>query len=547
MDNIEDIFSKMLDLDLTKKDESVLKELPYEITYDRLTNEATKKIPDYWMTNYYEYAANGGKVNIQKIKDGIQKYPDVPQLYNYLYVAYRVSGKKKDSKKILKVIAEKFPNYLFGQISQAEEELNQKNYDKIPTILGKELELHAKYPDQKLFHASEINSYYAIVGLYYCKLENLNKAERCLNILENLSYSKETEKKQLKIELIQLRLKTITDRITKDKKRKISVNVISKKINKKPLDKNKLNNKICEELFNYYDNIPIEIITKIKQLPKETLIQDLINILADSIVCHKSYMSKFDDSENYENIYFPIHAIFLLTDIDDGSSLQDVLNIFRQDDEFIEFWFGDMFYQLAAYFIKFGYENLDILKSYLIEPNVLGSSKALIIESITKIALFNKSTKDEILNFQYSLIEYFYENRENKNLLDSSVLLALISAFIDLSDNKANDIIKKFFDMNIVPLMMFGDYEQTIVEIEREKDQDNSFEYTSYEDNLSKPETFDDNIWDNSSLNDSLPSVKKDQINDKKSFLPDSTPKLGRNDPCPCGSGKKYKKCCMNK
>jgi len=25
------------------------------------------------------------------------------------------------------------------------------------------------------------------------------------------------------------------------------------------------------------------------------------------------------------------------------------------------------------------------------------------------------------------------------------------------------------------------------------------------------------------------------------------TPKVGRNDPCPCGSGKKYKKCCLNK
>jgi len=25
------------------------------------------------------------------------------------------------------------------------------------------------------------------------------------------------------------------------------------------------------------------------------------------------------------------------------------------------------------------------------------------------------------------------------------------------------------------------------------------------------------------------------------------TPKTGRNDPCPCGSGKKYKKCCMGK
>lgn len=25
------------------------------------------------------------------------------------------------------------------------------------------------------------------------------------------------------------------------------------------------------------------------------------------------------------------------------------------------------------------------------------------------------------------------------------------------------------------------------------------------------------------------------------------SPKIGRNDPCPCGSGKKYKKCCLNK
>jgi uncharacterized protein YecA (UPF0149 family) len=24
-----------------------------------------------------------------------------------------------------------------------------------------------------------------------------------------------------------------------------------------------------------------------------------------------------------------------------------------------------------------------------------------------------------------------------------------------------------------------------------------------------------------------------------------TTPKIGRNDPCPCGSGKKHKKCCL--
>jgi len=32
-----------------------------------------------------------------------------------------------------------------------------------------------------------------------------------------------------------------------------------------------------------------------------------------------------------------------------------------------------------------------------------------------------------------------------------------------------------------------------------------------------------------------------------KSIKSDKRVKIGRNDPCPCGSGKKYKRCCMNK
>lgn len=36
-----------------------------------------------------------------------------------------------------------------------------------------------------------------------------------------------------------------------------------------------------------------------------------------------------------------------------------------------------------------------------------------------------------------------------------------------------------------------------------------------------------------------------------ETFFPETyvrpEPKIGRNDPCPCGSGKKYKKCCLDK
>jgi hypothetical protein len=40
----------------------------------------------------------------------------------------------------------------------------------------------------------------------------------------------------------------------------------------------------------------------------------------------------------------------------------------------------------------------------------------------------------------------------------------------------------------------------------------------------------------------------KDEFNNILKFKPKtfSDMNIGRNDPCPCGSGKKYKKCCMN-
>jgi preprotein translocase subunit SecA len=37
---------------------------------------------------------------------------------------------------------------------------------------------------------------------------------------------------------------------------------------------------------------------------------------------------------------------------------------------------------------------------------------------------------------------------------------------------------------------------------------------------------------------------KQKQAKNNKRSPVEKTKKVGRNDPCPCGSGKKYKKCC---
>ena len=44
-----------------------------------------------------------------------------------------------------------------------------------------------------------------------------------------------------------------------------------------------------------------------------------------------------------------------------------------------------------------------------------------------------------------------------------------------------------------------------------------------------------------------MPQAPKPQDTRKPETFRREQPKVGRNDPCPCGSGKKYKNCCMNK
>ena len=43
---------------------------------------------------------------------------------------------------------------------------------------------------------------------------------------------------------------------------------------------------------------------------------------------------------------------------------------------------------------------------------------------------------------------------------------------------------------------------------------------------------------------DDNPMAEASQAGDRKRTVKREQPKVGRNDPCPCGSGKKYKKCC---
>ena len=51
--------------------------------------------------------------------------------------------------------------------------------------------------------------------------------------------------------------------------------------------------------------------------------------------------------------------------------------------------------------------------------------------------------------------------------------------------------------------------------------------------------------WVYSRKDSTLPPVPNASVKKTKTFIREEA-KVGRNDPCPCGSGKKYKKCCAS-
>ena len=61
----------------------------------------------------------------------------------------------------------------------------------------------------------------------------------------------------------------------------------------------------------------------------------------------------------------------------------------------------------------------------------------------------------------------------------------------------------------------------------------------------SQNKLFDFKIYEKKWEYDKELEIKVADIKRKRADrLKTSYPKVGRNDPCPCGSGKKYKKCC---
>jgi len=478
----------------------------------------------------YNKVINKDKNVLDELKDLIRKYPNVPQFKHYLSTYYILNGKNLKAHKINIMTNKEHPDYLFGKLALANDFIDMKLYHKVPKLMGDIMELKNLYPERDEFHFSEVEGFLVTTIRYYIGIKNLEAAESHLAVLKDLSPDYQNLQ-ALQKAIFAITLEKGLERWENEKRMSRTVKAKAKNVVPESKTRPQFENKIIEKLYENSFDISPDLIREILSIDRNTLIEDLHKVLYDSIARFK-YFSKHTKWDNKTHNFVP-HALFILTEIKSETSLQILLDLFRQDRKFIDYWFsdstGDLCWQ-AIYTL--GFNRLDAISDYMKEQDRDTYVRAEVSSAVAQIALHNPSRKYEIIDWYREIFNYFLQHQSDNRILDTDLTGLMICDILDLKAKELIPEIETLYQNNLINPGVSGSYTDVL------EDFDKPLGY----DVKNKIYNIFDKYKDNQRLEPILTDDSDDLENDELE-IPQMKIKIGRNDPCPCGSGKKYKKC----
>lgn len=544
--------------------ESEIRELP--MTWEAITppemeamTEEDRELSDACFLE----AKQGKRDAIQALRFLIKKYPKVAVLKNHLMIAYSAAGKKSRTNKVAREISLKHPDYLFGRISRAQAWLDSANLRKrVPELLGETLRLRDAAPGRSAYHMSEVRSYYAVVALFHLKEGRTNLATKIHNTLLDLSGEGDQILGNLRAEIFHQNLLKIQDRIKSDEERAIRVR--TRPANQEAQPELFTPDMFCPEIRALYEHgldLPEEKWKALQALPRSDLVEGLEAVLRDSIQRGEDYMKERVEWAESE-VFFPIHALALLGDMKSTQSLPAVLEVLSQPYEWLDWWSGDMFssflwqplYQLME-------SQLDAVEEWMLQPGVPARGRGLAGDAIKRVAVFQPERRGEVLDWFRRVLEFLRDSPPEHNILDTDLVTSLVCALCDIQAIELRDLIFELEAKGYISEMMLGGRE----EIESALNEplppekwrpplelpDLYREMNDVFGGQDSPEEadYDEDLLDTFPEERALAPCRDEEPDRDSPFYPvqqpyKAPPKVGRNEPCPCGSGKKYKKCC---
>ncbi len=212
-------------------------------------------------------------------------------------------------------------------------------------------------------------------------------------------------------------------------------------------------------------------------------------------------------------VWAPVYAWRTLAQLKATAAIDPLIGLFNElsDDD----WAAS---ELPKVMTCLGPDAIGPLTQFLLNTSNQEFARTTTADSLAKIGQQHPESRERCVSALNACLELQSTDLPALNGL-------LIGNLIDLNAKESVDIIRRAFADNIVDLQCVGDLEDVEIELGLRQQRDTP-----------RPRFWPTPGWAFSPEGDLETSLP---------YVPPHA-KIGRNEPCPCGSGKKYKKCCLN-
>jgi hypothetical protein len=258
-----------------------------------------------------------------------------------------------------------------------------------------------------------------------------------------------------------------------------------------------------------------------------------------------------DNYESVEDVYFGhLYALFLLAKFREKEAYPLVIKIMSLPDDWPENILGDIITEDLRNIVASLYNgDLTSIQAVIENPNLNTWSRNAALKTLLVFV------KEKILERE-EVVQYFKTLFEHPSFTDDmDAMTNLVNACCNLYPSELQGEIQSAFNKGIVDdFAVDMRWVKSVLSHSQEAALEkflNKGDYSLINDNdirsMKHWACFSERTEKNITSNFECHNHEKTSCNHEHVFTHIRTsPKIGRNDPCPCNSGKKYKKCCIS-
>ncbi|HLV41256.1 MAG TPA: SEC-C metal-binding domain-containing protein, partial [Brumimicrobium sp.] len=185
------------------------------------------------------------------------------------------------------------------------------------------------------------------------------------------------------------------------------------------------------------------------------------------------------------------------------------------------------------------------LENFMKSPAIHTFSKTAVSQAIVQMSFEGSERRKEVIQCYSSILKFYLKADLKDNVIDSNLIGHIIVDIMNIQGKELLTEITELFDLEYVAEEVCGDLEavEYNMAISHEASQENEiFSIKDLYQNITESWINKGSTFNFNDETENEPPVNM-FYNDDKPYISEN--KVGRNDPCPCGSGKKYKKCCL--